>query len=49
MKSAKHFGDLDVYQRAMSLVLRMFELTKQFSAETADRWVIKPRGRGRNV
>jgi four helix bundle protein len=33
MKSAKHFRDLDVYQRAMSLVLRMFELTKQFPAE----------------
>ena len=33
MKSAKHFRDLDVYQRAMSLVLGMFELTKQFPAE----------------
>ena len=30
MSSAKHFRDLDVYQGAMSLVMRIFELTEQF-------------------
>jgi four helix bundle protein len=33
MKSVNHFRELDVYQRAMSLVLRIFELTKQFPVE----------------
>jgi len=30
MSTAKHFRDLDVYQGAMSLVMRIFELTEQF-------------------
>src|SRR6516165_9656015 len=30
MSAAKHFRDLDVYQGAMSLVMRVFELTEQF-------------------
>ena len=30
MSAAKHFRDLDVYQGAMSLVMRIFELTEQF-------------------
>jgi hypothetical protein len=29
MSSARHFRDLDVYQGAMSLVIRVFELTEQ--------------------
>jgi four helix bundle protein len=33
MKSAKHFRELDVYQGAMSLVMRVFELTKDFPNE----------------
>ena len=33
MKSAKHFRELDVYQGAMSLVMRIFELTKEFPIE----------------
>jgi hypothetical protein len=33
MSSAKHFRELDVYQGAMSLVMRIFELTKQFPVE----------------
>jgi four helix bundle protein len=33
MKSIKHFRDLDVYQGAMALVMRVFELTKQFPSE----------------
>ena len=33
MKSVNHFRELDVYQRGMSLVLRIFELTKQFPFE----------------
>jgi four helix bundle protein len=30
MSTARHFRDLDVYQGAMSLVIRVFELTEQF-------------------
>jgi four helix bundle protein len=30
MSSVKHFRELDVYQGAMSLVMRIFELTKRF-------------------
>jgi len=33
MRSVKHFRDLDVYQGAMSLVMRIFELTKHFPSE----------------
>ena len=33
MKSVRHFRVLDVYQGAMSLVLRVFELTKYFPVE----------------
>lgn len=33
MKSIKHFRDLDVYQGAMALVMRVFELTKHFPNE----------------
>jgi four helix bundle protein len=33
MISAKHFRELDVYQGAMSLVLSIFELTKDFPTE----------------
>ena len=54
MSTAKHFRDLDVYQGAMSLVMRIFELTKHFPIQErytltdqidhADRWVIRPRG-----
>ena len=33
MKPAKHFRDLEVYQGAMSLVMRIFELTKNFPIE----------------
>jgi four helix bundle protein len=33
MNSAKHFRELDVYQGAMSLVMRIFELTKHFPIE----------------
>jgi hypothetical protein len=33
MKSIKHFRDLDVYQGAMALVMRVFELTKDFPSE----------------
>jgi four helix bundle protein len=33
MNSVKHFRELDVYQGAMSLVLRIFELTKHFPVE----------------
>src|SRR5277367_1000814 len=33
MKSVRHFRELDVYQGAMSLVLRVFELTKYFPVE----------------
>src|SRR5580692_5379254 len=33
MKSAKHFRELDVYQGATSLVMRIFELTKHFPIE----------------
>jgi four helix bundle protein len=33
MKSVRHFRELDVYQGAMSLVLRLFELTKYFPVE----------------
>jgi four helix bundle protein len=33
MSSAKHFRELDVYQGAMSLVMRIFELTKHFPIE----------------
>jgi four helix bundle protein len=33
MKSIKHFRDLDVYQGAMALVMRVFELTKHFPSE----------------
>jgi four helix bundle protein len=32
MTAAKHFRELDVYQGAMSLVMRVFELTEQFPA-----------------
>ena len=30
MKSIKHFRDLDVYQGAMALVMRVFEVAKYF-------------------
>jgi hypothetical protein len=30
VSTAKHFRDLEVYQGAMSLVMRVFELTEQF-------------------
>src|SRR5271165_1392231 len=33
MNPAKHFRELDVYQGAMSLVMRIFELTKHFPIE----------------
>jgi 23S rRNA-intervening sequence protein len=33
MKSIKHFRDLDVYQGAMALVMRIFELAKSFPSE----------------
>ena len=33
MRSVKHFCELDVYRGAMALVMRIFELTKQFPAE----------------
>ena len=33
MRSATHFRELDVYQGAMSLVMRIFELTKNFPVE----------------
>ena len=33
MRSVKHFRDLDGYQGAMSLVMRIFELTKHFPSE----------------
>ena len=33
MSSVKYFRDLDVYQGAMSLVMRIFELTKHFPIE----------------
>jgi hypothetical protein len=33
MRSATHFRELDVYQGAMSLVMRVFELTKNFPVE----------------
>jgi four helix bundle protein len=33
MSSVKHFRELDVYQGSMSLVMRIFELTKHFPSE----------------
>jgi four helix bundle protein len=33
MNSVKHFRELDVYQGAISLVMRIFELTKHFPTE----------------
>ncbi len=33
MKSIRHFRDLDVYQGAMALVMRVFELAKYFPSE----------------
>jgi hypothetical protein len=33
MKSIRHFRDLDVYQGAMALVMRVFELAKNFPSE----------------
>ena len=33
MKSIRHFRELDVYQEAMSLVMRITELTKGFPSE----------------
>ena len=33
MNPAKHFRELDVYQEAMSLLMRVFELTKHFPIE----------------
>jgi four helix bundle protein len=33
MKSIRHFRDLDVYQGAMALVMRVFELAKHFPSE----------------
>jgi four helix bundle protein len=33
MRSVKHFRELDVYQEAMSLLMRIFELTKHFPIE----------------
>ena len=54
MKSVKHFRELDVYQTAMSLVMRIFELTKHFPIQErytltdqidhADRWLVKRQG-----
>ena len=33
MKSIRHFRELDVYQEAMSLVMRVTELTRSFPSE----------------
>jgi four helix bundle protein len=33
MKNLRHFRDLDVYQGAMDLVMRIFELAKSFPSE----------------
>jgi hypothetical protein len=33
MKNMRHFRDLDVYQGAMALVMRVFELAKHFPSE----------------
>ena len=33
MSTVKHFRELDVYQGAMSLVMRIFELTRHFPTE----------------
>jgi len=33
MKSIRHFRELDVYQEAMSLVMRITELTKGFPSD----------------
>src|ERR1700724_1934337 len=33
MKSIRHFRDLDVYQGAMALVMRVFEMAKHFPSE----------------
>ena len=33
MKNIRHFRDLDVYQGAMALVMRIFELAKDFPGE----------------
>src|SRR5580692_2004850 len=33
MSSVRHFRELDVYQGAMSLVMRIFELTRHFPVE----------------
>ena len=33
MSAVKHFRELDVYQGAMSLVMRVFDLTKEFPIE----------------
>jgi four helix bundle protein len=33
MSAVKHFRELDVYQGAMSLVMRLFDLTKRFPVE----------------
>jgi four helix bundle protein len=33
MKAAKHFRDLDVYQNAMTQVMRVFDLTKTFPSD----------------
>lgn len=33
MKSIRHFRDLNVYQGAMALVMRVFELAKHFPSE----------------
>jgi four helix bundle protein len=33
MSAVKHFRELDVYQGAMSLVMRVFDLTKRFPIE----------------
>jgi four helix bundle protein len=38
MSSVRHFRELDVYQGAMSLVLKIFELTKHFPIE--ERYVL---------
>jgi len=38
MRRVRHFRELDVYQGAMSLVLKIFELTKHFPIE--ERYVL---------
>jgi four helix bundle protein len=49
MNSAKHFRELDVYQGAMSLVLTIFELTKNFPVEERYALTIQVRRSSRSV